>query len=371
MTGLDSGLDSGLDPGPGPGLGARPGGQEWVIRHESPGLPGEGPSGEGPSGARVQEAAIVQVGATLRRYTVDGVPRVHGFGADVRSPAYRGAVLLPWPNRVGDGRYTYGGVEHQLPLTEPERGNANHGLVCWASWRAVTHEPSRLVLETTLHPQPGWDWTLTCRMTYEVGPGGLSVTPWVRNDSATTAPFGVGFHPYLTCGEEHVDELELRLPADAILDVDPQRLLPRVPGDRPGTSTGSDTGSDTGTDGPGALALPLLDVPPALDLRDGPSLVDRPLDTAYTRLTGDADGTWRAVLRHPASGRTTTLWAPLADYGWAQVFSGDQLPEPDRRRTGVAVEPMTCGPDALRTGADLIHLAPGAEWSSTWGLTPH
>lgn len=106
---------------------------------------------------------------------------------------------------------------------------------------------------------------------------------------------------------------------------------------------------------------------PDADLRDGPALADLVLDTAYTELAADNDGLWRAQLWHPQSGRSTTLWAPVADFGWAQVFTGDELPEPSNRRSGVAVEPMTCGPDALRTGEGLITLAPGQEWSATWG----
>lgn len=309
--------------------GAAPAGHEWVI------------SGGG------YEAAVMQVGATLRSLTRAGRPLLSGFGADEQATAYRGAVLAPWPNRVRDGRYRYADTDYQLALTEPERRNALHGLLCWQEWRAVVHEPARLVCETTLRPQPGWAWTLTCRVTYELGDDGLAVTPWARNESATTAPFGYGMHPYLTCGEHSVDELELALPAALALDVDPARLLPTA---EPATEA-------------------LGPVPAEVDLRAGPPLVGRRLDTAYAGLSADPDGCWRARLSHPASGRTTTLWAPLRDFGWAQVFSGDALPEPERRRTGVAVEPMTCGPDALRDGTDLIALAPGEEWSATWGLT--
>jgi aldose 1-epimerase len=36
----------------------------------------------------------------------------------------------------------------------------------------------------------------------------------------------------------------------------------------------------------------------------------------------------------------------------------------------VAVEPMTCPPDALNSGTDLITLAPGESWTGSWGLRP-
>ena len=96
---------------------------------------------------------------------------------------------------------------------------------------------------------------------------------------------------------------------------------------------------------------------------------DAQLDTAFTDLAADADGRWRVRLHHPAGGRTTTLWADAAAYPWLQVFTGDALPEPLRRSSGVAVEPMTCPPDAFRSGQDLIVLAPGEEFEGLWGIS--
>ena len=55
-------------------------------------------------------------------------------------------------------------------------------------------------------------------------------------------------------------------------------------------------------------------------------------------------------------------------FHWLQVYTGDTLP-PDERRRSVAVEPMTCPPNALADGADLVVLEPGAEWSGTFVLS--
>ena len=51
-----------------------------------------------------------------------------------------GAVLIPWPNRLGDGSYEFDGARHQLALSEPERRNAIHGLVRWVPWRALERD---------------------------------------------------------------------------------------------------------------------------------------------------------------------------------------------------------------------------------------
>ena len=60
------------------------------------------------------------------------------------------------------------------------------------------------------------------------------------------------------------------------------------------------------------------------------------------------------------------LWAGQG-YGWLQVFTGDPL-APDRRRKAVAVEPMTCPPNAFVTGDDLLVLQPGDTVTHTWGI---
>jgi aldose 1-epimerase len=52
---------------------------------------------------------------------------------------------------------------------------------------------------------------------------------------------------------------------------------------------------------------------------------------------------------------------------WLQVYSGDTLPEGQRRRS-LAVEPMTCPANALATGTDLLVLEPSADWAGSWML---
>jgi aldose 1-epimerase len=63
------------------------------------------------------------------------------------------------------------------------------------------------------------------------------------------------------------------------------------------------------------------------------------------------------------------LWVD-AGFPYLMVYTGDTLGEVQRRRRGVAVEPMTCPPNALRTGTDVIVLQPGNEWTARWGIEP-
>jgi aldose 1-epimerase len=50
------------------------------------------------------------------------------------------------------------------------------------------------------------------------------------------------------------------------------------------------------------------------------------------------------------------------------VFTGDPLPDVARR--SLAVEPMTCAPNAFRTGEGLLTLEPGASFTAEWGIEP-
>jgi len=285
---------------------------------------------------------VVEVGGGLRAYAFRGCDVLAGYPRDASCSAGRGQLLMPWPNRIRDGRYTFAGQDHQLALTEPDRGHAIHGLVRWAIWSVLEQAEDAVTLVCRLRPQQGWEWSLDLSVTYALTASGLIVTPRARNVGTAAAPFGFGAHPYLSVGEDRVDEVEVAIPAASLLEVD-DRLLPV------GLAAVDDTDHD---------------------FREPRLLGELPLDTAYTDVVADADGCWRVTLAHPHTGRVVTLWADATAYPWLQVFTGDSLPLPARRASGIAVEPMTCPPDAFNTGDDLLVLAPGQEFAAPWGITP-
>ena len=93
------------------------------------------------------------------------------------------------------------------------------------------------------------------------------------------------------------------------------------------------------------------------------------LDTAYTTLVREADGRALAGLDAPGGVTGATLWVDPG-FPYLMVYTGDTLPDLPRRRRAVAIEPMTCPPNAFRTGKDVIDLQPGQEWRASWGITP-
>ncbi|QDP97169.1 aldose 1-epimerase family protein [Microlunatus elymi] len=280
-------------------------------------------------------AVVTELGATLRRLQVDGRDLIAGFGAGDRVAGGRGQQLMPWPNRIRDGRYSFGGEDHELPLSEPERHNAIHGLVRWVGWELVSHTADTVTQQVTVFPQKGWDSTIRCTLTHQLSDRGLTVTVGCDNVGDRAVPFGYAAHPYFTLGEQSVDEIEITAPAGQYLKVD-DRLLP--------VSLESVDGLDE-------------------DLRTAAPLGSRNFDTAFTELAGDEQGRWR--IRLARSDRETYIWADQ-HHRWTQIYTGD-----DRRDIGLAVEPMTCGPDAFNselTADGLVILEPGASYHGVWGI---
>jgi aldose 1-epimerase len=298
-----------------------------------------------PSGAQYeithgdQRVVVVEVGGGLRTYETAAGPLLDGYSERERCSGGRGQPLIPWPNRLRDGRYEFAGASHQLALTEPERHNAIHGLVRWANWTVGARGRNRVVLEHLLHPQPGWPGTLHVAIEYELGDDGLTVTTTSTNVGEVGLPYGAGQHPYLTLGTETVDSLTLQAPGRAYLEADERGIPTAVH----------------------AVAGTPLDYTSARPLRDAR------LDTGYTDLIRDEDGRARVNISTSSGTRRAALWMDR-NYDYVMLFTGDTLAEAARRR-GLAVEPMTCAPNAFVSGDGLVELAPGAIHRASWGVS--
>jgi aldose 1-epimerase len=284
-----------------------------------------------------QRAVVVEVGGGLREYeTADG-PLLDGYDAGDRASGGRGQPLMPWPNRLRDGRYEFDGQEYELPLTETGTRTAIHGLVRWANWEAVRTEDG-VRMQHRLYPQPGWPGTLELGIAYRLCDDGLIVEASATNRGWQPCPFGAGFHPYLTLGTDQVDALGLTVPAERCLEADERGL----PIGQAGVAGGE------------------------YDYRRQRAIGKAQLDTCFTDLERGDDGLARVGIE--SDGRRATLWMDEA-FSYVMVFTGDTLPE-SRRRRGLAVEPMTCPPDALHSGQEVIRLEPGQSWSGRWGISP-
>ena len=299
------------------------GGQTWTIT----------------SGAH--SATVAEVGAGLRSYTHDGLDVTCHYGDDVLPPKGCGTTLVPWPNRIRDGRYTFDGVEQQLGLTEPDQRNAIHGLGRWARWTLLEQTGSSVRLGLDVVPQKGYPFQVHAEVAYSVDPAaGLRVELSGRNDGARRAPFGMGSHPYLSARGGSLDAVAIRFPAGETFDVDAQQI---PVGRRP--------------------------VTPDEDFRTEAVLGSRRFDQGFTGLElGDADppADPSGTVTLAGDGFRTSLWFDAA-FRFLQAYTVDEVAP---GQSGVAFEPMTCAPDAFNSGDGLFVLEPGEQWSGTWGIVP-
>jgi aldose 1-epimerase len=287
----------------------------------------------------VQRVAVIELGGGLRSYEVDGRELLDGFSPGERPARGRGQVLIPWPNRIKNGSYEFDGKQLQLPLTEPEHGNAIHGLVRSVTWNVAELASDRVVLDYLLEPQPGYPFSLALSIEYALSDAGLTVTMTARNVGTERCPYGSGQHPYLTLGTPTIDELQLRVPGQVVISSD-ERGVP--------VSTEPVDGTE-------------------YDFRTSRPIGGTVLDNAFTELQRDADCRARVLLDHANGDPGITLWVDES-HPYLMVFSGD--PYPDLARRSIAVEPMTCPPNAFRTHDSLIVLEPGESTACTWGIEP-
>jgi aldose 1-epimerase len=289
---------------------------------------------------------VTATGGGLRELSLDSRPILAGFAEDELAPSGAGQVLAPWPNRLEDGSYTFGGTHATVALNEPARQNAIHGFVRWLDWQPVSQREDGVALRCHIAPQPAYPWPVELELDYLLRSGELTVTVRASNRGAVPAPFGVGFHPYFAAGRGGVDAARLFVPATAHLRADERglpvgreeielgALAPRAPGDTSGAG------------------VPLAGVV---------------LDDCFTDLRRGPDGAWR--IGFAPDGDPAASIEIFADehFGFVMCFTADTL-ETSRRRRAVAIEPMTCAPNALRTGDGLITLEPDQPFTASWGI---
>ena len=253
-------------------------------------------------------------------------------------PDFRGIIAAPWPNRIADGRYAFDGTEYEVPLNEPERGCALHGLVFPLDWTLESHDDSSVTLSCRPQPTAGYPHALRIAVEYRLSEDGLHSRVTAANIGGTAAPYGVCPHPYLVAGPAPLDEWSLEIPAGSFLEVTPDRLLPK------------ETRPVAGHE---------------FDFRIPRTVGTTEIDHAFTGITFDGGGQAHVLVRDPGGTGVGISWDRKCQ--WLQIHTADKLP-PAINRLGLAVEPMTCPPDAFNSGVDMIRLEPGAVHQAGWSI---
>lgn len=281
-------------------------------------------------------ATITQVAAGIRTLRYAGVDLTEPFGEDATPPSADGIVLVPWPNRVKDGRWELDGATQQLALTEPHLGNASHGLLRFSPYTLVSRSDSAVRQAATIYPQAGYPFLLDTTVEHELDTEGLTVTHSIANRGERRAPVAIGTHPYLRIGDLPPEQLTLTVHATTRFETD-DRL--NVTGETPVAGTRFDLSA-------GARVSDL-------DVNDGfGGLAERPEHV----LAAD-------------DGRRVVLWSD-PEFAYVQVFTHRAFATKPAGEVALAVEPMTAPANALNTGQGLRWLEPGEEWTVRWGIRP-
>ena len=295
-------------------------------------------------------AAISPIGASLVRFSVGDRPIV------VPMNAFDGAVLAPWPNRIDGGRFDFAGDSHQLPITEPERNTALHGLVADVEWSVVERTESTVSLKYALEPTEGYPFEFSLQVDFELAEAELRMRARALNTGSAPAPFGFGFHPWLSGGGELVDEAQLVIPAARWYETN-ERLIPTAV--RPfddGTAVPADHVSDDS-----ACMV-------CKDFRALRLIGETVLDDAFGQPRRGDDGWSRARLKGTDLREVVVGMGP--GFRTWQTCTGDGLDE-DLARRAIAIEPMTCPPNAFaagEAGVDFDVVAPGDELVVEWSI---
>jgi aldose 1-epimerase len=298
-----------------------------------------------------QRAVVSPWGASLRRYCLvdesghDIIDIVWGYSGGSGKRGGQGDVLIPFPGRIGDGRYLFDGQSLQLECNDKEGPNAIHGFVRSLPWHVQEAQTNTVTFEIQLdadtYTQRGYPFSLAVWVRYDLGASGLACAFGVKNVGQHTAPVGVGFHPYFTVGTSAIDEAEVQIPGAAYVEFN-ERLIP------------------TGT------IISVAGTP--WDYRRFRKIGDQRFNHCYVELERDAQGTATTSLRHPAQGRAIDITMDPA-FSAVVVYTGDAIT--DAPRAALAIEPMTCASDAFNhPDWGLKRLVPGETFSGQYGVRP-
>lgn len=297
-----------------------------------------------------QRAVVSPWGASLRRYfVIDDRGReidvLWGYSGGSRKRGGQGDVLIPFPGRIADGRYSFDGEPFQLECNDKEGPNAIHGFVRQLPWQVREALTDKVTCEVRLDAETyrarGYPFSLDVTLTYELDVQGLSCAFIVKNVGTQAAPVGVGFHPYFTVGTTFIDEAEARIPGAGYLEFN-KRLAP--------------TGMILDVEGTG------------WDYRRFRRIGGQRFNHCYMNLERDEEGMATATLRHGPSNRTVDIVMDTT-FSAVVVYTGDAIAEAPR--AALAIEPMTCASDAFNHPEwGLKRLEPGELFSGRYRVQP-
>jgi aldose 1-epimerase len=281
-------------------------------------------------------AIISPIGAALLSLNLAGNQVIEKLATD-RPELYAGVVMAPWSGRVAGGAWVHpDGRNFQLPINEPARNNALHGLVFDKEFVVARSTESSLELSIEITESEGYPFQLKLAIAYELDGGELICSFAVKNLSTEKAPFGLGFHPYFST-KWLGDEVPITNSAKTVYELD-QNLI------------------DTGTQKTAGSTK---------DLSVGKLAVGASLDDDFTDLDFVA-GVSRTTLSNSA-GSGIEIWQEDV-FRHNVIYTTDAYEAENGTVTAVAIEPCISAVNVLNTHSDLLWIQPNQTQSGSWGI---
>ena len=246
---------------------------------------------------------------------------------------FNNAHLVPFPNRVRGGAYRVNGKEYMLVKNYQHEGNAAHGFIYNRPFQIISRKEEEDFAEVISHhsyngSSRGYPFPFEITYTYSLDArDGFVCSFVVTNSGDETMPFGAGWHPYFTFGQD-VRHLQLQIPKVFHLPLDNNKI-------------------------------PTGEEHPEKRFEHFREIGDLELDTLY-RFDENSD---KHIVRlfNAQEECTIQLWMEANSFKFCQLY----IP-PDRR--SIAVEPMTCAVDAFNNGKGLVFIEPGKTFKGSFGV---
>ncbi len=286
-------------------------------------------------------SVVPQFGACLLDLQFNGLSVLDGYTTPaelIENKWSKNIILLPYPNRLRDGRYTHAGKAYQFELTNADTHNSIHGIGKDAPMQVETvwTKPNEAGLTCVWHydgAHAAYPFPFTAKITMSLHgtkqseAADFDMSMAFQNNSSTEIPVGLGWHPYFKMSEKS-DDSSLQMPDCQLISID-DRMLP--------------TGEKR--DFEAFKTLTKIDN----STLDNGFLIKNQTENAETVLASEHG--------------TLTFWQETGDRKWnfLQVFT------PPHRKS-VAIEPMTCNIDAFNNGEGLVLLKPSETLSGAFGV---
>lgn len=245
---------------------------------------------------------------------------------------YSGVKLFPFPNRVKDAAYSFEGKNYSLPKNDSPRNHSLHGLVFDKVFTFKSFDKEQGIVEFQYNCDGESEYfpfsyllTVAIRLIKQ----GVEIKTTVLNTGNADMPMGDGWHPYVSTGTK-IDNLCIKIPANQYFKTD-------------------------------NTLIPTLEKMTEKSFSSLSLLGDCEMDSCF--LISTTEGRVSTIIFDSEKNITIDLWQEVGSdkYNYVQYYT-------PKNRLSIAVEPMSCAPDAINNKIGLIRLAPQKQKEFVFGI---